>query len=98
MPSQGRIFEDLARVVSGAAGALSGVRGEVEGILKQKIERFLTEADMVPRDEFNAIKDVAVAAREAQETLEIRVAALEEEVKLIKKRVPNRAVKKPSKK
>ncbi|PPR60536.1 MAG: hypothetical protein CFH10_01496 [Alphaproteobacteria bacterium MarineAlpha4_Bin2] len=84
MQSQNRLFDDLARVASGAAGALAGVRTEMEELFRQRLERYLAEADMVPRDEFDAIKDVAVKAREAQEVLEVRVLALEAEVKALK--------------
>ena len=88
MQSQNRLFDDLARVASGAAGALAGVRSEVEEAFRQKLERYLAEADMVPRDEFDAIKAVAVKAREAQEGLEARVAALEVEISGLKKPAP----------
>ena len=85
MQSQNRLFDDLARVASGAAGALSGLRGEMEEFLRQRLERCLAEADMVPRDEFDTIKAVAVQAREAQEALEARVAALEAEISTLNK-------------
>ena len=78
MQSQNRLFNDLARVASGAAGALAGVRTEMEEAFRQKLERYLAEADMVPRDEFDAIKAVAVNAREAQEGLDERVDLLEQ--------------------
>lgn len=94
MQSENRLFEDLARVASGAAGALAGVRTEVEELLRQKLERYLAEADMVPRDEFEAVKAVAVKAREAQEALETRVAALEAELASLKKPAPRRAPRK----
>ena len=80
MQSNNRLFDDLARVASGAVGALSGVRLEIEEIIRQKLERYLADADMVPRDEFEAIKNVAVKAREAQEVLEGRIASLEAEL------------------
>ena len=85
MQSQNRLFDDLARVASGAVGALAGVRGEMEELFRQRLERYLAEADMVPRDEFDTIKAVAVQAREAQEVLEARVAALEDEIAALKK-------------
>jgi BMFP domain-containing protein YqiC len=94
MQSQNRFFDDLARVASGAAGALAGVRAEMEEAFRQKLERYLAEADMVPRDEFDAIKAVAVKAREAQEGLEARVVALEAEIATIKKPAPRNSSKK----
>ena len=85
MQSQNRLFDDLARVASGAVGALADVRGEMEELFRQRLERYLAEAEMVPRDEFDTIKGVAVKAREAQELLEARVAALEAEIAALKK-------------
>ena len=88
MMSQNSFLDDLARVASGAAGALAGARTEMEQLFRQRLERYLAEADMVPRDEFQAIKDVAINAREAQEILEERVAKLEAEVAALKKLTP----------
>ena len=88
MQSHNRLFDDLARVASGAAGALAGVRTEMEDAFRQKLERYLAEVDMVPRDEFDAIKAVAVKAREAQEGLEARVATLEAEIAALQKPAP----------
>ena len=94
MQSENRLLDDLARVASGAAGALSGVRAEIEQIVRQKLERILADADMVPRDEFEAIKAVAVKARTEQEALEARVATLEAEISALKKPAPKRASRK----
>ena len=91
MQSENKLFDDLARVASGAAGALAGARAELEEVFRQRIERFLSEADMVPRDEFEAIKAVAVKARESQEALERRVEALEAESAALKKPVKRRS-------
>ncbi len=77
MQVENRFLDDLARVANGAVGALSGVREEVEALVKQRIERLLADMDLVPREEFEAVKDVAAKARIEQEALEIRVAALE---------------------
>ena len=77
MQTTGRLFDDIARVASGAAGALSGVRDEVEALVKHRMERILADMDLVPRDEFEAVKEVAANARAEQEKLETRVAALE---------------------
>lgn len=77
MQVDNRLLDDLARMASGAAGALSGVRGEVEARVKQQFERILGEMDVVPREEFEAVKAMAAKARTEQEALEKRVAALE---------------------
>ncbi len=77
MQVENRFLDDLARVANGAAGALSGVREEVEALVRQRAERFLADMDLVTRDEFEAVKAVAAKARLEQEALEARVAALE---------------------
>ena len=77
MQVDNRFLDDLARVANGAAGALSGVREEVEALVRQRAERFLADMDLVTRDEFEAVKAVAAKARLEQEALEARVADLE---------------------
>jgi BMFP domain-containing protein YqiC len=72
-----RLFDDLARVATGALSAFSGVREEAEARLREQFERILSHMDLVTRDEFEAVQAVAVRAREAQETLEARIQALE---------------------
>jgi BMFP domain-containing protein YqiC len=77
MQSQSRFFDDIARVASGAVGALSGVRGEVEARLRDQLERVLAGMDLVSREEFEAVKTMAARAREEQELLQHRVERLE---------------------
>ena len=77
MQSQNRFFDDLARVASGALGTLSGVRSEVETRLREQLERLLAGMDLVTREEFEAVKEMAANARREQELLKERLAALE---------------------
>ena len=77
MRSQNRFFDDLARVASGATGAISGMRGEVEARFRNQLERVLAGMDLVSREEFEAVKAMAAKAREEQENLSQRVEALE---------------------
>jgi BMFP domain-containing protein YqiC len=77
MQSQNRFFDDIARVAGGAAGALSGVRGEIEARLRGQLERILAGMDLVSREEFEAVKAMAAKAREEQEDLRRRLAELE---------------------
>lgn len=77
MQSQNRLLDDLARVASGALGVASGVREEVEGRLRQQFERILQQMDLVTREEFEAVQAMAAKARDEQEALAERVAALE---------------------
>jgi len=77
MQSQNPFFDDLARVASGAMGALSGLRAEMEAMMRQQMERFTSGLDLVPREEFEVVRAMAAKARLEQEALEARVAALE---------------------
>ncbi|MGI9511225.1 MAG: accessory factor UbiK family protein [Geminicoccaceae bacterium] len=80
MQTDNRLFDDLAKVANGALHTMSGVRDEIETRVRERVERWLGEMDMVPREEFDAIKAVAQAARAEQETLTARVDALESRI------------------
>jgi BMFP domain-containing protein YqiC len=80
MQTENRLFDDLARMANGAINTLSGVRDEIESRLRERVERWLTEMDMVPREEFEAIKELAQKARAEQEDLSAKVAALERKI------------------
>ncbi|MFQ5763490.1 MAG: accessory factor UbiK family protein [Rhodospirillales bacterium] len=90
MQTRSRVFDDFAKVAGGAVSTLAGVKAEIEALVRQQIERFLVDADMVPRDEFDAVKAVAARARAEQEALETRVRALE---KALGVKAPKRARK-----
>ncbi|HRJ62626.1 MAG TPA: accessory factor UbiK family protein [Azospirillaceae bacterium] len=77
MQVDNRLLDDLARVASGALGAFSTLRDEAEAQMRQQFERILSRMDMVSREEFDAVKAIAVKAREEQEILAQRLAALE---------------------
>jgi len=77
MQTRNPFLDDIARVVSGAAGAAGGVREKVEGRIRAQFERILSDMDVVTRDEFEAVEAMAARAREEQEALQARVAALE---------------------
>ncbi|WP_114394432.1 accessory factor UbiK family protein [Oleisolibacter albus] len=70
MQVENKLLDDLARLASGAAGALSGIRGEVEAQFRQQFERILAQMDVVSREEFEAVKAMAAAARTQQEEIE----------------------------
>jgi BMFP domain-containing protein YqiC len=72
-----RIFDDLGRLMTDAAGVASGVRREIDSVVKSQIERLLRDADVVTREEFEAVREMAVLAREENEALKARIAALE---------------------
>lgn len=80
MQTNNRFFDDLARVASGAASTLAGIRQELDAMVRQRFERMISDFDLVTRDEFEAVKATAANARAEQEALERRVAALEEKL------------------
>jgi BMFP domain-containing protein YqiC len=77
MQTQNRLLDDLARVAGGAIGVAAGVREEVEARLRDQFERILARMDLVTREEFEAVRAMAVKAREEQEALAKRLTALE---------------------
>ena len=77
MSAPNRFFEDAARVAGGAMGTLAGVKREVEGIVRHQLDRLLAGMDLVTREEFDAVKEMAAEARRENEKLEARLAALE---------------------
>jgi BMFP domain-containing protein YqiC len=77
MQSQYRFFDHVARVASGAVGAITGVRGEIEARLRDQLERVLAGMDLVSREEFEAVKAMAAKARDEQEVLRRQIEALE---------------------
>ncbi|GGF68095.1 hypothetical protein GCM10011332_22820 [Terasakiella brassicae] len=85
MQSKNRIFDDVAKVASGAVSTLTGVREEIDGLIRQQIERVMAEMDIVPREEFDAVKAMAAKARAEQDALNVRIAALEEALEKAKK-------------
>ena len=77
MQSQNPFFDDLARVASGALGALSGLRAEMEAMMRQQFERFTGSLDLVSREEFEVVRAMAIKAREENEALAARITELE---------------------
>ena len=70
-------LDEIAKLMTDAAGAAQGMRGEVENIMRSQAERLLREMDIVQREEFEALKEMADKARAENERLEARIAALE---------------------
>ena len=73
-----RFLDDLARLMTDAAGAAQGVRREVETVVRSQIERLLQDMNVATREEVDVLRDMVVAAREENERLAIRMKALEE--------------------
>jgi BMFP domain-containing protein YqiC len=75
--SSNRLFDELGRLMTDAAGVASAARREVDTMVKSQIDRLLRDADVVTREEFEAVREMAVLAREENEALKARLAALE---------------------
>jgi BMFP domain-containing protein YqiC len=73
----GRLYDELARLMNDAAGVAQGVRREFDTVLRTQAERILRDLDVVHREEFEAVKEMARLAREENEALKARLAALE---------------------
>jgi BMFP domain-containing protein YqiC len=76
-----RFFDEVARLMNDAAGVAQGVRREVETMMRAQAERILRDLDVVKREEFEAVKDMARLAREENEALKARIDALEAKLK-----------------
>ena len=87
MQYDNRFFDDLARVAGGALGAMAGVRGELEALFRQQVERWVAELELVTRDEFEAVRAMAAQARTEQEVLGLRCAELERRLAALEQRL-----------
>ena len=72
-----RVLDELAKLMTDAAGAAQGVKREAEQAMRSQFERLLADMDLVKRDDFDAVKDMAAKAREENEKLAERIAELE---------------------
>jgi BMFP domain-containing protein YqiC len=72
-----RFFDEIARLMNDAAGVAQGVRREFDTMFKTQAEKWLRDLDLVKREEFEAVKDMARIAREENEALKSRIEALE---------------------
>jgi BMFP domain-containing protein YqiC len=75
-----RFLDEVARLMNDAAGVASGVRREVDTVFRNQADRILRELDVVKREEFEAVKDMARIAREENEALKARIAAMEAKI------------------
>jgi BMFP domain-containing protein YqiC len=77
MQSQNRLFDDFVKVLNGAAGTVAGMTREAQAAMQDRARDWVGGLDLVSREEFEAVKAMAVAAREENEALKSRIAALE---------------------
>lgn len=76
-----RFLDEIARLMNDAAGVAQGVKREADSLFRNQAERILNDLEVVKREEFEAVKEMARLAREENEALKARVAALEAELK-----------------
>lgn len=77
MQTRGKIFDDLSKLMTNAAGVAQGMRSEAETAMRGWFERWMAEHNMVTREEFEAVREMAIRAREENERLAARLEALE---------------------
>jgi len=77
MQSDNPILDDIAKLASGAAGTLNGMRQEIEASVRARVDRIAQDMDLVSREEFDVVREMARKAREENEELKARIEALE---------------------
>lgn len=91
-----RILDEFAKLVTDAAGAAQGVRREVETAFKGQAERVLNSMDIVQREEFEAVREMALKARAENERLAARIAELEDKLASSPEKTPDSPAKSTS--
>ncbi|MFD1797675.1 accessory factor UbiK family protein [Paracoccus aurantiacus] len=77
MSSQNKFFDDMSRMMTNAMGVAQGAKSEAENAFNSWIDRWLAERDLVTREEFDAVRDMAIKARTENAELKARLDALE---------------------
>ncbi len=83
-----RFFDEIAKLMTNAAGAAQGVRSELDTLFRTQAERVLNELDVVQRDEFDTVRDMAAKARQENDELRAKITTLEEQVAGLTKKKP----------
>ena len=76
MQSENRLFDDFVKMMNGAAGTLAGVGREAEASFKERVKEWIAGMDFVSREEFEAVKAMAAAARDEVDALKAKIDAL----------------------
>ncbi|NNU16376.1 accessory factor UbiK family protein [Parvularcula sp. ZS-1/3] len=76
MQTKSPVFDGMAKIIAEAAGTVDGVRREAETALSSQLQRFLAEQDLVTREEFETVEDMARSLKEEVEALKAEIAAL----------------------
>lgn len=89
MQTRNPLIDDIARLMTSAAGAMQGARDEAEAAVRTRLERILADMDLVDRESFETVREMAAEARMENERLSAELAELRAEVAELKK--PKRA-------
>lgn len=92
-----RVFDDITKLLTNAAGAAQGARREIDTLLQTQVERVLNDLEIVKREEFDVVKAMATKAREENIALKARIEELEGSSKATKKPAAKKVVKKTTK-
>lgn len=87
MSDRPRFFDDIAGVAGGAISALAGLREEAEAMMRARLDELIQRLDLVKREEFDAVQELAANARAGQEAAEARAASLEARLTALETRV-----------
>ena len=77
MQTRSKFFDDISQLMTNAAGVAQGAKSEAENAMRSMLERFLNDSNLVTREEFDAVREMAILARQQNEALEARIAELE---------------------
>ena len=77
MQTRNKFFDDVSQLMTNAAGVAQGARAEAETMMRSLVERFLADQNLVTREEFDAVREMAIKAREENDRLAARIAELE---------------------
>lgn len=77
MTEKNRIFDDMSRLMTNAMGVAQGARDEAETAMKSWVDRFLADRDLVTREDFDAVREMAIKARSENAELRARIEQLE---------------------
>jgi BMFP domain-containing protein YqiC len=86
MQTSNRFLDDLARVANSAFGAAAGLRNEVEAMVRDRLQRMTADMDLVSREEFEAVREMAARARSEQDALLARIQTLEQTIAELRRR------------
>ncbi len=88
MQTRNPLFDDLSRLMTSAAGTFQGARDEMEGLVRTRLERILADMDLVDRESFETVREMAAEARLENERLAAELADLKTELAALKQAKP----------